>query len=289
LYHHSPEKKHTCVGSFDEALKFYIERCDKYRCSPHVGVIVALRFKTSTFKASRDFSDIDMLALADLMLKYPGEVEHIQVIDLSYSKVAVHGTIALAEVLRKNHNIRSVHLHGLRISSMGAEALAHALGSYNRSVEYVNMRACRIGQAGGRHLASLVLSNENSRIREMDLSVNNIGIEGLMALRDANKRRELKRNEDNKIVSTVLDLEGNLVLEEVLNSATHGVGIILGCVGTMYLVGRASEYGIVEYVAAAMYSCTLLLLYTSSTLYHAFFCCKATNQIFQVIAELQFI
>eukprot|EP00466_Bigelowiella_natans_P001669 jgi/Bigna1/49729/estExt_Genewise1.C_550043 len=224
-----------------------------------------------------------MLALTDLMLEYPEQVEHIQVIDLSYSEVAVHGAIALAEILKANQRIESVHLHGLRIQGMGAEALAHAIGRHNRSLKYINLRACRIGEKGARHMASLVLENEETTVVEMDLSVNNIGNEGIVVLRGALEQRRSKYESNDRIISTVVDLEGNLVLEEVLNSITHGVGIILCIIGTIFLIGRASLYGVAENVAATMYSCTLLLLYTSSTLYHAFFCCKATNKIFQAL------
>uniref|UniRef100_A0A6V3R996 Uncharacterized protein n=1 Tax=Lotharella globosa TaxID=91324 RepID=A0A6V3R996_9EUKA len=274
---------HNDEESYQAALSFYMKQCEFYGSKPQPSVIVAVRYKMMTFKAARDFKDIDMLAFADLMLKHPKEVRHVRHIDLSYSKVALHGSIALAEVLKTNQNIEAIHLHGLKISGMGAEALAYVLGTMNRSVKYVDMRACRIGQAGGLHIAKYLLSNEDSVVKEMDLSVNNIGNEGLVALREAINERNRKRSENEGVVLTHLDLEGNLVLEEVLNSITHGVGILMSIVASVYLLGRASEYGIEEHVAAAMYSSSLLLLYTSSTLYHAFFCCKATNRIFQTL------
>eukprot|EP00468_Gymnochlora_sp_CCMP2014_P002322 CAMPEP_0167755182 /NCGR_PEP_ID=MMETSP0110_2-20121227/8679_1 /TAXON_ID=629695 /ORGANISM="Gymnochlora sp., Strain CCMP2014" /LENGTH=379 /DNA_ID=CAMNT_0007641135 /DNA_START=103 /DNA_END=1239 /DNA_ORIENTATION=+ len=268
---------------FDElALKFYASVCDSYRSTPSASVLVTLRYKTSRFKAEKQFSDIDMLAFAELMMKHPLEMGHIQSIDLSYSRVTFHGVVALSEVLKVNHNITSVLLLGLDIAEMGAEALSLALGKKNRSVLYVNLRSCNIGEEGGQHFAKHLLSNDQSKVVEMDLSVNNIGNNGLMELRAAVAKREAKREKNDKIVKTILDLEGNLVLEEVLNSVTHGVGIILSFVGCAFILGRASEYGVVEYVAASIFSCALLLLYTSSTLYHAFFCCKNTNRIFQV-------
>mmetsp|Transcript_158 Transcript_158/g.215 ORF Transcript_158/g.215 Transcript_158/m.215 type:complete len:450 (-) Transcript_158:287-1636(-) len=284
LFHKPPDeiKKDHAEADPSIAIKFYVEICDKYRCKPNAGVIVCVRYKTTTFKASRNFSDIDMLALADLMLAFPKHVRHVIVIDLSYSRVAVHGAIALAEVLKVNHRIEAIHLHSLMITQMGAEAIAHALVT-NRSVKYVDLRACRIGQKGGEHLAQLVIENDETVVREMDLSVNNIGNLGLITIRDAMNKRLEKAAQNDRIVPTVVDLEGNLVLEEVLNSVTHGIGIILCIVGTIYLLHRASEYGIAEHVAATMYSSSLLLLYTSSTLYHAFFCCKATNRIFQTL------
>eukprot|EP00472_Partenskyella_glossopodia_P003751 CAMPEP_0197523456 /NCGR_PEP_ID=MMETSP1318-20131121/8377_1 /TAXON_ID=552666 /ORGANISM="Partenskyella glossopodia, Strain RCC365" /LENGTH=485 /DNA_ID=CAMNT_0043076153 /DNA_START=126 /DNA_END=1583 /DNA_ORIENTATION=- len=286
-------KEHQAIR--DEGTDKYINQiCHKYKAKPNPGVLVMLRFGTTTFKASQDFEDIDMLCLADLMLTCPLSVEHVTSIDLSYSKVGVHGIIALAEVLKVNTNVSSLFLHGIRISSMGAEALSLALGNHNRSVRYVDMRACRIGQAGGEHIAKNIVANDNATIQEMDLTVNNIGNDGLICLRQAlqerQKRHKLHYDSDsgtqarNLVVSSmVLDLEGNLVLEEIMNSLTHGLGIVMCAIGTSFLLNRASEYGISEQLAAVMYSCSLLLLYTSSTLYHAFFCCKATNKIFQTL------
>jgi len=223
-----------------------------------------------------------MLALADVMIKYRKASKHIRCVDLSYSNVSIHGIVALSQVIKINHNLLSIHLHNLKISPMGAEALALALRD-NTSIRYVDMRACRIGQDGGKHIAKHVLSSEITALKEMDLSVNNIGNESLLMLRQAARDRKKMRELDENITPIILDLEGNLVLEEVLNSITHGLGVILSVVATTYLLGRASDYGISEYIAAAMYSSSLLLLYMSSTLYHAFFCCKATNRVFQVL------
>jgi hypothetical protein len=86
-----------------------------------------------------------------------------------------------------------------------------------------------------------------------------------------------------EITAMSVDLSGNLILEEVLNSVTHGLGILMCLVACSYLNARASEYGIREVLATAIFSASLMLLYTASTLYHAFFCCKATSKVFMVL------
>ncbi|GAB5357024.1 hypothetical protein AAMO2058_000338300 [Amorphochlora amoebiformis] len=250
LFHSSVEEKDEALNA--EIVNFYATTCDHYRTKPRASVIVCYRYRTSTFKAERTFQDIDMLALADVMIKYRKASKHIRCVDLSYSNVSIHGIVALSQVIKINHNLLSIHLHNLKISPMGAEALALALRD-NTSIRYVDMRACRIGQDGGKHIAKHVLSSEITALKEMDLSVNNIGNESLLMLRQAARDRKKMRELDENVVATT------------------------------YLLGRASDYGISEYIAAAMYSSSLLLLYMSSTLYHAFFCCKATNRVFQVL------
>ena len=60
------------------------------------------------------------------------------------------------------------------------------------------------------------------------------------------------------------------VLEEIFNSVTHGVGAILSIVGLATLIINASIYGnSTHLISFSIYGITLILLYLSSTLYHA--------------------
>ncbi len=59
--------------------------------------------------------------------------------------------------------------------------------------------------------------------------------------------------------------------EEVFNSVTHGVGTVLSLVGGSVLVTLVALYGqAIDVVACVVYSISLVMLYTMSTLYHAF-------------------
>jgi hemolysin III len=58
--------------------------------------------------------------------------------------------------------------------------------------------------------------------------------------------------------------------EEIANSITHGVGIILSLAGLAVLTAYAYWYGNVWHiVSCSVYGATLMLLYTASTLYHS--------------------
>ena len=64
---------------------------------------------------------------------------------------------------------------------------------------------------------------------------------------------------------------GYSVVEEIAHALTHGVGAILSIVGLVFMLVWAAAYGDVWHVvAASIYGASLILLYTSSTLYHAF-------------------
>lgn len=58
--------------------------------------------------------------------------------------------------------------------------------------------------------------------------------------------------------------------EEVANSITHGIGMLLSIGGLVVLVSFASLYGNTWHViAGSVFGVTLILSYTSSTLYHS--------------------
>mmetsp|Transcript_20791 Transcript_20791/g.43813 ORF Transcript_20791/g.43813 Transcript_20791/m.43813 type:complete len:211 (+) Transcript_20791:2-634(+) len=73
-----------------------------------------------------------------------------------------------------------------------------------------------------------------------------------------------------------------MVFQEVMNCITHGLGIALGSFGTYLLSqqvqGLPSHYN----RSCAIYSASLIVLYTSSTLYHSFFALQKTKFIFKV-------
>ena len=62
-----------------------------------------------------------------------------------------------------------------------------------------------------------------------------------------------------------------LVIEEIANSVTHGVGLALSVAGFAVLVTLAVVYGDAAHIAGCtIFGATLVLLYTASTLYHSF-------------------
>ncbi len=58
--------------------------------------------------------------------------------------------------------------------------------------------------------------------------------------------------------------------EEIANSITHGVGIVLSIAGLAVLTGFASAFGSAWHiVSVSIYGASQILLYTASTLYHS--------------------
>jgi hemolysin III len=60
------------------------------------------------------------------------------------------------------------------------------------------------------------------------------------------------------------------IINEIANSVTHGIGVLLAIAGLVLLVVFAAIYGNVWHVVSfSIYGSTLVLLYLASTLYHA--------------------
>jgi hemolysin III len=57
--------------------------------------------------------------------------------------------------------------------------------------------------------------------------------------------------------------------EEIANSVSHGVALLAAIVAAPFLIAAARHLGAAHVVGAAVFAATMLLLYLTSTLYHA--------------------
>ena len=74
-----------------------------------------------------------------------------------------------------------------------------------------------------------------------------------------------------------------MIKEETINALTHGLGAVLGAVGLAVLVVLAVLYGDAWHiVSCSIYGGTLVLLFTSSTLYHSF-CDERVKHAFRIV------
>ena len=61
------------------------------------------------------------------------------------------------------------------------------------------------------------------------------------------------------------------LLEEIINSIIHGIGVLVSLAGLVLLIVFSSLYGTTSHiVSCTVFGFTLVLLYTASTLYHSF-------------------
>ena len=84
---------------------------------------------------------------------------------------------------------------------------------------------------------------------------------------------------NNKRIPNRQDPPKRSVLEETGNSVTHGVGAVFAIVATVLMYISADTT--VEYVGATVYGLGLFIMFTMSTLYHAFPHGSAVKRLFR--------
>lgn len=268
-------------------IREYTNFCGLYGCSDRVnaGVLTTLRFSLPSLRVSGSFHDADMLALCEVLLRHcNGALKYIQRLDFSIASkegklhgkkgFRSHGAFTLSKLLQQSEHIEEVYIQHNRVGPYGSSALFLA-ASTNPVLRTLMMRRCRIGERGAMAFADHVCKSQVCGLKEVDLSINQIGFKGSIAIEKA----LLEQKEDRHIE---VDLEGNLVFQEVMNCVTHGMGIVLCIVGCFFLSNRVKHKSTLHVVSCAVYSMSLLVLYTSSTLYHSFFALQRTKYIFEV-------
>lgn len=71
--------------------------------------------------------------------------------------------------------------------------------------------------------------------------------------------------------------------EEIANSISHGIGLVAALLATPFLMNRAVQSGVTEFIVGeGIFAASLVLLYLTSTLYHALPVGRA-KRVFQTI------
>ena len=87
------------------------------------------------------------------------------------------------------------------------------------------------------------------------------------------------KNENKQMPKKIKEVPRRSVLEEIGNSITHGVGALLSVAATVLMLVLAQSP--MQYVGAAIYGGGLFLMFTMSTLYHAFRYGSAVKRLFR--------
>lgn len=277
-----------CSPTTETLLQDYHHACDLYATKPNSGVLTTIRFALPALRVAGPFHDADMLALAEILARHLNtSMSYIKRLDFSRASkegkshgcrgFRSHGALCLAKLLAVSQHVEEVRLQRHRIGPYGAAVLFMAAVK-NPVLKSISLRRCRLGERGGLAFAEIVCPSIDCGLREVDLSANRIGFRGCLAIEQA----MLKRHPETHPFLD-LDLDGNLVFQEVMNGVTHGLGILMAMVGSTLLYQRTKNMSTTHFVACSIYSASLLLLYTSSTLYHSFFTMINTKYIFAAL------
>ena len=173
-------------------------------------------------------------------------------------------------ILQKNKYLQEVDLSDTGLDDDGLSEICVALKS-NKSVTNLNLSRNQFTSIGADILRNAL--NENKTIKKINLSRNALGYHSINNLQCVCQPKGID-----------IDIMGNFVFEEVLNSVSHGVGFMLSVVGTIILMSETvannnrTDY---HFWACFLFSFSLMFLFLASTLYHSFFMLPHGNYRFQ--------
>ncbi|GMH73211.1 hypothetical protein TrLO_g13728 [Triparma laevis f. longispina] len=260
----------------------YYAECQKVGSKPNPGVITTMKYGNAFLRPSNPFGDRDCIAMVEYLKTQPELLTSITRIDLTQSTltklpgvyirgIRSQGAVALGTVLRKMTNVETLKLDGNKIGPYGLRPL---LNNLPPSLTSLSLRQCSIREPGAQLISELVVKDLESKIDDLDLSLNGMGHFGIGLLAASLRERQLKGGR-----RMIIDVDGNQVFQETMNAVTHGLGIVLCIIGTVLMSRKAAEG---QKFLAGVYSVSLLTLYFSSTLYHSFFALKRTKMIFGI-------
>ena len=263
-------------------LRDYAKLCEFYHVKPHPSVLFALRWKLGHIHPSRRdgstraFRDHDLLPLTDLLLQ-PG-ASHVTSLSFRGCRLRGSGALMLARLIALSPNLRSVDLTGNKLGPEAGALFADAL-AHSRSLVELRLKGCRLRQAGTDALALALatsLPHESAPLRVLDLSNNQIGWRSKAGIERVNARRAQP---------ITIELAGNLVLAETLNVITHGGGTIAAVVGSGMLLRLVMHAPVPLRLACIVYATTLIICYTSSTLFHSSFMLGKVRHVFHILDQ----
>lgn len=250
-----------------EVVTTYRTCCDRAGVLPSVSTLTALAEGSPTL-AARGNSAV----IAVILLLSTGKVPHVTSLHFGGHALRPDTIVALATFLRDdNAAVSELRVPKARLRDEGSSALLAALlGAGTKSpLRKLDFRGNKLSQTTALSLAAAMTDPVScggiSQLTFLDVSNNYLGTAGIDALQASASAR-------SKSEPIELRLYGNHVLVEILNSVTHGVGLVVALVMGSILVYRASKtlpgY---QTLSFALYVGSLCTMFCSSCLYHSFF------------------
>jgi len=270
----------------DKQIASYRSLCDKYGVKPSGSFMVALRRQLPTLKFTADsgvLMEDQLLPICDFYLDVEAGQKRFfpKKWDFSGCSIASNGVALIASLLRAQLPMYSLKMKKCNVGPRGFDFISEALEeglpptlrhldlSDNLAYSKAAMRFCRALELGRHSLEKFEASN--SRLTFYGVK----GIENVVK-----KINEERVKQHSKVGELQIELYGNLVVDEVWNSITHGVGFILAIIGTIFLMYTYSGRSIYHTWGCAVFGFSMIILYFSSFFYHCFFKVLPAKNVF---------
>eukprot|EP01080_Neovahlkampfia_damariscottae_P000274 gene274-6689_t len=248
------------------SLEKYLNLCKEYEVQPYASAQIVFDnpHLVDRIHLGKDFNKAQLLPLVEVLKTD----KNIKTLDFRGAKIGSTGCIALRDLLNTNSTITKIDLTENRIDHYGIESISHLLKE-NNSLKSLILRGNLISKKGAHLLAKGLKSN--STLKHLDLSNCFLGYNGTSQI--------------EKVIpkGCYLDIHGNYVREEALNSFTHIIGILFSVIGGYFLIQEARKHTWPYLIGCCLFIFSLTMMYVSSVLAHSFFFLKKTGAIFLLL------
>ena len=293
----------------DCKLSLYLRLCHAFgaRVDPSVAssIVTNWEFMQVTVRNSTDVSLIPMA----LVLRNLRNLKSLQI--GTYVSFAHRGDgnwicRSISPALPNLKDLRVLDLQRLGIDGRGLEQAASAICELQNLTELI-LRHNYLGYNNGTEALEFIVRNAQPTLRFIDISCNSLGYFNVKRIEQAARetrngpvnlhlvedepRIQPKAGDSPKrapirhggCCAYEIDVEGNFVVEEVWNSVLHGVGAVLGLIGTFDLTNKAKGHRESIWWACLVYGLSATCLFTASTLYHSTFLHERARRVFQML------
>jgi len=275
----------------NEQIRVYRQLCDKYGVKPSGSFMIALRRKLPTLKFTADsgiLMEDQLLPICDFYLDAESGHERFfpKKWDFSGCSIASNGVALIASLLRAQMPMYSLKMHKCNVGPRGFDFISEALESEEGLPE--TLRHLDLGEnlayskAALRFAKAIELGHHS--LEKLDASNSRLTFYGVKRLENSVKEVNAQRFKDDpehkRCGEPKTELYGNLVFDEVWNSITHGIGLILAIIGTVFLMHGYWGISVYHNWSSAVFGFCMIILYFSSFFYHCFFKLLPAKNVF---------
>jgi hemolysin III len=296
-------------------VEYYIQLCEAFGCTVDPSVATAIKTNWSFMQVTtRSASEPSLLPLA-FCLEYMPFLKNLGI--GSNHTVSHRGDgnwicRSISNGLMSLKALRILDLQRLGIDGQGLCQIADAICALPSLTDLI-LRYNYLGHAGGTDALVTIVKGAQPTLTFIDVSCNSLGYFNVRRLeqaatqaRNAPPSVHILDDEPRLSISSdepapdaqkpktshkrakcccpyELSVEGNFVLEEVWNSVLHGIGVLLGLIGTWDLITKARGQSDTIFWACLVYGMSATTLFTASTLYHSTFLHERARKVFQML------
>jgi len=257
----------------------YLDACRALQVLPSADAIVFAQLGNDDLTISTDygsFGGLEMRALTSLLEDQHGaKLKGLRKLDLSACRLGRSGMMLVSQMLKHPFcNLEVLDLSSQTVDHVTLLSIANSLGAMSNLRE-LRLHSCHLGDFGGEVIFGLLANRTNApALERINVRNNYISFEVCMKLSRISKKSGVRIN-----------LAGNQMLDEIFNALSHGMGWVLAVVGTIMAAWKmgCDQPPFVLWSMAA-YCASLNILFSASTLFHAFFALdRGTVHVFAVL------